>query len=145
MPTDRDARDAVLYEGLKALAETSFPKRCNSCGRVFAVPSDFVAETVRVGSGASGLKQGQEDDGRRVVELYRNCPCGSTLMGAFDDRRTLSEPAARRRERFDELLELLERRGVPRAEAREELLKVVHGEPSEKLWHLTDPDRPTVF
>ncbi|MCK9987662.1 MAG: hypothetical protein AzoDbin1_04134, partial [Azoarcus sp.] len=42
-------------------------------------------------------------DGQVIVELFRNCVCGSTLMDCFRDRRDTSEAGLRRRARFGEL------------------------------------------
>ncbi|MEW5889084.1 MAG: oxidoreductase [Pseudomonadota bacterium] len=131
--------DEVLYAGLQALAASAFPKRCGNCGRVFATPREFLEETRRVSSGASGLKQSVDDDGRPVVELYRNCPCGSTLLDFFNDRRDVSEAGLERRRRFGELLDYLTAQGVERGLARRELLRVLRGEPSELLRRLRAP------
>lgn len=129
----RDAWDPTLLAGLNALAESAFPKRCRNCGAVFADVADYVKRTVPVSATRSGLKQSVDDDGRTIVELYRNCTCGSTLMDFFSDRRDLSEGGNRRRQRFAELLDYLIGRGLVREVARGELLKVMRGEKSEIL------------
>lgn len=128
--------DLALFADLQALVNTAFPKRCNNCGRVFNSPEDFVRETESI-RGLSGLKSASDDDGRPVVELFRNCPCGSTLMDAFRDRRDNGEAGLRRRAKFGELMDRLVARGVPRGVARTELLKVLHGEGSELLTQVT--------
>jgi hypothetical protein len=125
--------DDWLYAGLHELAASGFPKRCATCGAVYADADDYVSRTGRVSSGRSGLKQSIDDDGSIVVELFRNCVCGSTLMDAFADRRDGSEAGLRRRERFSELLTKLESRGLARETARSELIKVMHGQPSSIL------------
>ncbi|MCG7870564.1 MAG: hypothetical protein N0C81_01335 [Candidatus Thiodiazotropha lotti] len=56
-----------------------------------------------------------------IVELYRNCSCGSTLMEFFSDRRDTSEIGLRRRHLFDELLAQLVEMGIASEEARNEL------------------------
>lgn len=124
--------DLALFADLQALANTAFPKRCNTCGRVFNNPEEFVRETESI-RGVSGLKSASDDDGRPVVELFRNCPCGSTLMDAFRDRRDASETGLWRRAKFGDLMDRLVARGVPREVARAELLKVLRGEGSELL------------
>lgn len=128
--------DPTLLAGLRALAESSFPKRCGTCGKVYESVADYVTQTDNLASGRSGLKQSQDDDGQTIIELFRNCSCGSTLMDFFSDRRDLSEAGEKRRRRFDELLAYLADRGLDRAVARAELLKVTHGQPSEIL-HVT--------
>ena len=75
--------DRCLLDGLQALADSAFPKRCNNCGRTFDSVRDFIAETVSVRNGISGAKASRGDDEEVIVELYRNCVCGSTLMDFF--------------------------------------------------------------
>jgi hypothetical protein len=130
-----------LFRGLRALAESAFPKRCVSCGRTYETAAQFLAETQALVPGRTGLKQSVDDDGHDLVEVYRNCVCGSTLMEFFSDRRDTSEAGLRRRERFGELLDYLVRSGVERAVARQELLKVVHGGNSELLRTIKPPAR----
>jgi len=79
--------DPELVRGLKALAETTFPKRCRCCNRVFNDVADYVMQTEAMPNGRNGLKQSMDDDGKVIVDLFRNCPCGSTLMDSFGDRR----------------------------------------------------------
>jgi len=82
---------------------------------------------------AAGLKQAVDDDGQVIVELFRNCVCGSTLMNCFRDRRDTSEAGLRRRTRFGELIATLVDQGLERERAHAELLKVLRGEPSTIL------------
>ncbi|WP_211167388.1 hypothetical protein, partial [Aromatoleum evansii] len=124
---------AGLYAGLRELAAGTFPKRCSACGRKYCDADDYIAQTQRVGNGRSGLKQAVDDDGQVIVELFRNCVCGSTLMDCFRDRRDASEAGLRRRARFGELIEMLVAQGLDRERARTELLKVLRGEPSTTL------------
>lgn len=131
--TEKQDSSSFLYDGLRELAESTFPKRCSACGRVFETAADFVSETETVGRGGSGLKQSVDDDGNPIVELFRNCVCGSTLMGFFSDRRDLTERGLQRRKRFGELMDYLVAQGMDRDLAREELKKVVRGEKSEVL------------
>lgn len=133
-----------FYAGLRELAESAFPKKCRNCGRIYQTAAEFVAATQPLAPDKSGLKQSLDDDGRAIVELFRNCVCGSTLMDCFNDRRDLSEAGLRRRQRFGELLEYLHGQGLPRLTARDELLKVTRGQPSELLRDLkvTQPPPP---
>jgi hypothetical protein len=121
-----------LYEGLQAIADDAFPRTCGACGRTISSAREFLAATEAI-RGKSGLKQGRDDDDRPVVELYRNCPCGSTLMEFFADRRDNSPAGQRVRARFGELLERLVAAGVPRDTARQEVLRLLRGQRSETL------------
>lgn len=125
--------DSTLLAGLRALAASSFPKRCGTCGKVFQDVADYVTQTASIAADKSGLKQSRDDDGQPIVELFRNCTCGSTLMDFFSDRRDLSSAGEQRRRRFHELIQLLVGRGLDRAVARTELLKAARGQPSEIL------------
>lgn len=125
--------DAGLYSGLQELAASAFPKRCPACGRCYRDAADYVAQTLHVANGSSGLKQSIDDDGQVIVELFRNCVCGSTLMDSFRNRRDCSEAGQRRRARFADVLGKLVAQGLERSLARTELLKVLRGEPSPIL------------
>ena len=125
--------DDWLYAGLREIAESGFPKHCKTCGRVYQNAAEYVEKTGRVGNGRSGLKQSIGDDGETIVELFRNCVCGSTLMDAFGDRRNLTAAGLRRRERFATLLQKAIAPGLEPALARRELLKLMRGEPSDIL------------
>ncbi len=129
---DKQQLIAELYAGLRAFSHQSFPKRCTRCGRQFDSVDDFLLETDGVNH-ASGLREGIDDDEQPVVELFRNCPCGSTLMEIFGDRRDLSPAGVERRARFNQLLGLLAGDGMDPAVARQELRKVLHGEESPLL------------
>ncbi len=133
------AWDAELLAGLKALAASAFPKRCANCGRVYPDEAAYLNETLPVSAATSGLKSSEDDDGSTIVELFRNCACGSTLLDFFNDRRDDTEAGERRRARFGELLTYLTDRGLAPAEARNELRKVMRGEPSEVLQRFRPP------
>lgn len=132
----------TLYNGLQALAESAFPKKCNTCGRTFDNADEFIKETEKIRPEVSGLKQTVDDDGSTMVELFRNCPCGSTLMDAFNDRRDLSGKGEKRRKRFQELQTfLIEEHHLDTSTARDELLKVMRGERSEILSKILPPSK----
>ncbi|UCV23056.1 oxidoreductase [Ferribacterium limneticum] len=133
------AFDPDLIRGLEALAATTFPKRCRCCGRSFTDVADYVAQTHAMPNGAQGLKQSLGDDGHVVVDLFRNCPCGSTLMDSFSDRRDTSAQGEARRLRFNELMAYLQSRGLAAEVARHELLEVMHGRPSAILTQIRPP------
>jgi hypothetical protein len=125
--------EADIFAGLKALAESAFPKHCRNCGRVFQTAEQFLFETERVDRVRSGLKQSWDDNDATIVEVYRNCLCGSTLMDFFSDRRDYSEAGLRRRERFGQLIDQLVAHGVEKDVARAELLKILRGQKSELI------------
>ncbi|MFT5720248.1 MAG: hypothetical protein ACI9W6_000538 [Motiliproteus sp.] len=127
-----DKFDQALFEGLQSLSESAFPKHCGYCGRTFDSAAAFVKETEKLPRG-TGLKASWDDDDQSVVELYRNCVCGSTLMSFFADRRGACERGFKRRERFGNLMAMLEEQGLATAQARRELKKLLRGERSEAL------------
>lgn len=128
-----------LFRGLKALAESSFPKKCANCGRVFETAEQFLSETQDMGGAHTGLKEAMDDDGSRIVEVFRNCSCGSTLLDFFGDRRDLSDTGVQRRKKFEELLRFLVSNGLDPTLARAELIKVLRGEKSEVLSNIRPP------
>lgn len=121
-------QEQLFFEGLRALAEAAFPKHCACCGRVFATADEFIGQTRAMQQNVSGLKQSFDDNNVAIVEVYRNCLCGSTLMDFFSDRRGTSEPCQQRRQLFERLLPLLQEKGMERAAARNYLLQVVRGQ-----------------
>lgn len=128
------------YRGLRPKGTTAFPKKCRSCNRVFNTPEDFFADTAGASPEKSGLKQSFDDHDRVVIEAYRNCPCGSTLMDNFSDRRDASDAGQQRRERFDDMARFLIRSGLDANTAYAELLKVFRGGKSEILARIKPPD-----
>lgn len=130
-----------FLHGLRELAESAFPKRCPTCGQVFETAAEFVARTQPVRASHSGVRAAQDDNGVALLEIYRNCPCGSTLMDFFSERRDVSDKGLMRRRRFGELYEYLAAAGMDKAVARAELLKVMRGEPSEILKNIAPPKK----
>lgn len=129
-----------LFDGLRALSAAAFPKSCHCCGRTFADVETFLADTVDLPSCRSPLKAAKEADGSTLLEVFRNCPCGSTLMNEFHDRRDTSEQGRWRRALFEQLLVALQDDfGFDRQTARMELLKIMAGEPSERLAEIFPP------
>jgi len=123
--------DPELYRDLKALSVNSFPKKCNTCGAEYADEMDFLAKTQQMPK-HSGLKSAEEDDGSFVVEVFRNCVCGSTLMDEFADRRDMSEQGSKRRALFIKLHEnLVQNFGIEPVQARNEILAAMRGDHSE--------------
>ena len=121
------------FAGLKALGRDNFPKRCRNCGRVFASAADFFQQTQAIRPEITGLKAVYDEDEGPLVEVFRNCVCGSTLLVNCASRRDDSATGHSRRRLFDELLGYLVGHGVDRAQARIELLRVASGDRSEVL------------
>lgn len=123
----------ALFRGLKSLSRTAFPKKCPTCGRVYDNEQQYISATQAIRPAKSGLKESFDDDDNQIVELYRNCVCGSTLMEFFGDRRDNTPNGVKRREIFGKLLDLLVAEGIEREVARQELLKKLYGKKSELL------------
>ena len=128
-----------LFDGLNTLAESAFPRKGETCGRMFETAEQFLKETEDIRESVTGLKQSRDDDGAIIVEAFRNCPCGSTLMDFFNDRRDQSGAGDARRNKFNELLAFLMENGLEREIARTEMLKVMRGEKSETLSKIRPP------
>lgn len=120
-----------VYEGLNSLAGEQFPKKCATCGRVYANIEEFLMQTqclIR----SHGLDESKDDANKRVY-LYRNCACGTTLMEPFRDRRDFSPRGDMFRQKFDRILDMLAEAGLERDVARQELRKIFRGGKSNIL------------
>lgn len=95
----------VSNESLKGLKPVpfKFPRQCNCCGRVYLTEAEFLQQTNDLNSGRSSLKQAEDENGQVIVEVYRNCVCGSTLMDEFQSRRDDSPEGQRKREAYARL------------------------------------------
>jgi hypothetical protein len=123
--------DQMIFSGLKALVEAAFPKHCRNCGRSFASAEEFLLQTQTVRSDISGLKQSVDDENMIIVEAYRNCLCGSTLMDLFSNRRDASSAGQHRRDLFNKLLPHLQEKGMTQLAARAYLLRLLRGQASD--------------
>jgi hypothetical protein len=130
-----------IYAGLRQLADSAFPKRCKFCGREYRNSAELLAATQPLRTNTSGLKQSHDDDGQPIVELFRNCVCGSTLLESYWNRRDLSDAGITRRKHFSNMVGKLVETGCPRETARNELLKFMHGKPND-LMNLAKRARP---
>lgn len=45
----------TLFKGLKEFTNTSFPKKCANCGRIFTSAEQFLSETQSTNTSTSGL------------------------------------------------------------------------------------------
>lgn len=122
-----------FYAGLRELVDSAFPKRCGNCGREYRNSAEFLAATEPVRANSSGLKQSKEDDGQMIVDLFRSCVCGSTLLESFWNRRELGEDGVKRRMRFQDMADKLVAMGYTEKLIRGELLKLMHGQPNDVI------------
>ena len=76
--SDEDDFDNMWHTGLHARLDSSFPKKCTNCGRIFGTAEQYFTETIGISEQDRGLKSFVDDDTATVVEAFRNCPCGST-------------------------------------------------------------------
>lgn len=128
------------HNGLYPNGRDTFPKECRSCGRVFETPEEFFSETEGIREDHSGLRESEDDEDQVIVEAFRNCPCGSTLMDSFSNRRDTSPAGQARRALFDRMLAYLVDTGIDADTARRELLTVARGGESELLANIRPPD-----
>ena len=132
MVNNIDTDDLDLYKGLTALSELLFPKSCEACGRQYKSVEDFIAQTRRLKQ-SSGLRADLDEEEGVIVELFRNCICGATLVTGFNDRRVPTEAGIKRREKFDELMDRLTQAGFDPETIRRELLNIMNGMGSKLL------------
>jgi len=128
-----------IFEGLSILSKRSFPKTCPGCGKTYASVEDFITQTEGVAH-QSGLSEYMIKRGKPFVALFRNCPCGSTMMEKFKDRRDTSSKGIENRNLFMTMLDSLIALGLSRDVAHQELLKVLEGQQSEILFKLFLPE-----
>jgi len=118
-----------LYQGLRAIWDTEFPKSCPKCGRVYYSFEEYLVDTLPLQS-SSGLMGYNIGDPGQQVGLFRNCDCGTTIMAFCHDRRDLSEAGLKRRRLFGELMDrLVVDGGISAQEAREKLLAALRTTP----------------
>ena len=129
------------YGELRAFDVESFPKTCRTCGKVYPSASAFIADTQAAKTG-SAIKQSHDENGEVVIELFRDCQCGSTLMNPFYSRRGSSDLASKCREEFDHLIEHMTANGHTHASAGEELRHVITGGYADILSQLKKIARP---
>ena len=126
--------DDEFFRGLRELVDSAFPKQCKNCGREYRSSAEFLVATRPLRADSSGLKQSRDDDGQMIVDLFRNCICGSTLLESFGDRRNLDADGIIRRKRFENMVCQLVEMGCPEETARGEMLKLMRGQPNEMLY-----------
>ena len=85
---------------LKIFSHAVFPKYCGCCGKAYLTPEDFLEQTQPLRSQQSSLKEDETEDGQLIVDVFRNCACGSTLMDEFQSRRDTSLEGRLRRAQY---------------------------------------------
>lgn len=93
-----------MFRGLKALP-FQFPRKCNSCGREYQTEAEFLEQTENLRNGRSPFKESEDDEGGVILEVFRNCVCGSTLMDEFHSRRDNSPEGQKRRAAYAQALQ----------------------------------------
>lgn len=116
----------TYFQRLQSLEAAFYPKTCNSCGKVYKTPESFLLETRRINN--SNFKVSEDDNGATIIEVFRNCTCGSTLLGNYAERRDLSPEGVQRRKIFDELHAFLVAQGMNPDIARQELRHLFRGQ-----------------
>lgn len=129
MSNDKYAEEE-WHTGLRALDNSSFPKKCGNCGKVFETAEQYFTETADIRN-QTGLRRYVADDTSVVVELFRNCPCGSTLMDNFADRRDEATAGNARRKRFSKMKQSLIDSGLDADTAHQQVLKLFRKEQRE--------------
>lgn len=119
------------FNGFTTFIESAFPKNCTVCGKTYQTAEQFLTETQNMPRGRSSLKEALEEDGTAIVEVFRNCRCGSTLMDEFNSRRDNSDTGQQKRAEFNRLLMVLQNQHVPVEIARSEIIKYFKGEKTE--------------
>ncbi len=110
-----------LYQGLRAIWDTEFPKTCPKCGRVYGSFEEYLVDTLPLDH-SSGLMGYSIHEPQEQVGLFRNCACGTTIMAFCHDRRDVSAAGHKRRELFGQLMQRLVHHGASAQEARRRLL-----------------------
>jgi hypothetical protein len=87
---------------LKTLYAEKFPKKCNTCERVYQTREEYLTATAPTGDRHVRFEPKVEK-----VQEYRNCICGSTLMIMLPERRDMSAFGHERRAIFDQMVALL--------------------------------------
>ncbi len=132
-----------LYQGLRAIWNTEFPKSCPKCRRLYYSFEEYLVDTLPLQS-TSGLMGYNIGDPGQQVGLFRNCKCGTTIMAFCHDRRDFSESGLKRRRLFGELMDrLLVDGGISVQEVREKLLAALRTAPDiEEFQRAVAPELP---
>jgi len=121
------------FNDLTVLIESAFPKTCNMRGKIYQTAEQFLHDTQNMPNKRSSLKEAIEEDGTTILEVFRNCSCGSTLMDEFNCRRDMSDKGSKHRNEFNRLLAISQNQNIPLDIARSEIIKWLKGNKTETL------------
>lgn len=85
-----------IDKDLDRLYADKFPKKCNTCGRVYRTRAEYMKMTRELRAAGTFF-----DEHEREVQEYRDCECGSSLLVLTSNRRDDSPFGRRRRKMFD--------------------------------------------
>lgn len=128
----KEHKFASVFRELKSQVARCFPKTCESCGRKYPTLEDFLSATESTPYGSSFIEKAQFTD-RSIVDILRNCACGSTLMVVLNERRDMTKRGTELRKLFDVLINVLDEHGIAKDRSREELIKYIRGGESPLL------------
>lgn len=120
-------REDVGFSDVEEMEELDFPKSCKKCGRVYENFEDYLRRTTAPEEGSAN-GSAKSPEARRALEFHRICQCGAPVVVQSENRRDLTAKGLRRRQAFGELQERLIDAGMPREEARGQLLLAL------KIW-----------
>lgn len=115
-----------LLAKFRNLANEGFPHHC-ACGRSYKDLEDFLARTTSPHASSSGMVASLVGEGAEVVDLFRNCACGSTIMVIIQERRNFSRRTRYHRHLMQATMDACESAGVSHEQARGELLACIRG------------------
>ncbi|HQQ04774.1 MAG TPA: hypothetical protein PLT67_08025 [Kiritimatiellia bacterium] len=121
----------TVFEELKYFLDEDFPKSCN-CGESFYSMDDFIERTTEVLDTEMGICN-TCGEGGIMVNMVRQCRCGARMMIDFCTRRDRTEKGTQRRLLFRDLMTFFTEAGMDPLKARNELIRVVHGQQSEEI------------
>lgn len=107
-------------ENFKLLAESTFPKKCSCCGRLYKTYKELEevkgqSRAALKGYEAKYFKDAEYDiDDKMVVANFMECVCGSTLLILGKTRRDETEQGEKRRAFFDHYLAECVELGMPK-------------------------------
>jgi len=117
-----------LFFGLREFSKSAFPKSCECCGKEYRNLVDFLSFTKPLSADSSGLKQEQDIEGHILVDLFRNCTCGSTMLEIFLNRRDVSVEGGLRRLQFQDKFEKFVAMACLAETGRDEWLRRLRGQ-----------------
>lgn len=123
--------------GLTAFTENSFPKKCESCNKIYVTRKDLLRETGYASDShqdePSTKTNSNTQDLPHDIEMCCNCSCGAKLVCVPIAFRTPFNTERSRREKFGVMLKSLIKHGIEEETARAELITLLSGKPSKLI------------